>query len=137
MAITDHLNFTGTNPLTGPNDPLIGPRFPDLSRTCDPGLLARLRQVARASGTLVHEGIYSGVAGPSLETSAERRFLRTGGADAVGMSTVHEVIAAAHVGLPSLGLSAIINAMKTHIVSHMFNLRGGRPTRLATQGAEQ
>lgn len=110
MAITDHLNFTGTNPLTGPNDPLIGPRFPDLSRAYDPDLLARLRAVARASGTALREGIYAGVAGPSLETSAERRFLRAAGADAVGMSTVHEVIAAAHVGLPCLGLSAITNA---------------------------
>ncbi|EEW24963.1 purine-nucleoside phosphorylase [Rhodobacter ferrooxidans] len=110
MTITDHLNFTGVNPLTGPNDDAIGVRFPDLSRAYDPGLLAQLRAVAQARGVRLHEGIYAGVAGPSLETSAERRFFRSIGADAVGMSTVLEVIAAAHVGLPVLGLSAISNA---------------------------
>lgn len=110
MAITDQLNFTGLNPLTGPNDPAIGPRFPDLSRAYDPGLLAVACQSAQAIGLPLQQGIYAGVAGPSLETSAERRFFRAAGADAVGMSTVLEVIAAAHVGLPVLGFSAITNS---------------------------
>lgn len=110
MAIADHLNFTGLNPLTGPNDEAIGVRFPDLSRAYAPDLLALARTAAAQSAVKLHEGIYAGVAGPSLETSAERRFFRAAGADAVGMSTVLEVIAAAHVGLPVLGLSAITNS---------------------------
>ena len=106
MLIEDHLNFTGANPLTGPNDDRLGVRFPDLSRAYDPGL----RAAALATEVPLRRGIYAGVAGPSLETSAERRFLRAAGADAVGMSTVIEVIAAAHARLPVLGLSAITNA---------------------------
>jgi purine-nucleoside phosphorylase len=109
MVITDHLNFTGVNPLTGPNDETIGPRFPDMSRAYDPALLSATVDAARDAGVPLHAGIYAGVAGPSLETSAERRYFRAAGGDAVGMSTVHEVIAAAHVGLPVLGLSAITN----------------------------
>ncbi|PSM19354.1 purine-nucleoside phosphorylase [Nitratireductor sp. StC3] len=109
MVIKDHLNFTGLNPLTGPNDETIGPRFPDLSRAYDPDLAAAALAAAARAGVAAHAGIYAGIAGPSLETSAERRFLRSAGADAVGMSTVHEVIAAAHVGLKTIGLSAITN----------------------------
>lgn len=110
MLIEDHLNFTGANPLTGPNDDDLGPRFPDLSRAYDPALRAAARAAAAAAGIPLRQGIYAGIAGPSLETSAERRWLRASGADAVGMSTVIEVIAAAHIGLPVLGLSAISNA---------------------------
>jgi purine-nucleoside phosphorylase len=110
MLIEDHLNFTGANPLTGPNDDRFGLRFPDLSRAYDPALRAAALRAAEAAGVSLRRGIYAGVAGPSLETSAERRFLRGAGADAVGMSTVIEVIAAAHAGLPVLGLSAITNA---------------------------
>jgi purine-nucleoside phosphorylase len=110
MLIEDHLNFTGANPLTGPDEPALGPRFPDLSRAYDPELRAAAVQAAAAAGVALHRGIYAGIAGPSLETSAERRWLRSTGADAVGMSTVIEVIAAAHAGLPVLGLSAISNA---------------------------
>jgi purine-nucleoside phosphorylase len=108
MLIEDHLNLTGANPLTGPNDERLGPRFPDMSRAYDP----ELRAAAWAAGAergLAH-GIYAGIAGPSLETSAERRFLRAAGADAVGMSTVLEVIAAVHAGMAVLGLAAITNA---------------------------
>jgi purine-nucleoside phosphorylase len=108
MLIEDHLNFTGTNPLTGPNDERLGLRFPDLSRAYDPGL--RDAAWAAGEGLGLRVGIYAGVAGPSLETSAERRFLRNAGADAVGMSTVVEAIAAAHASLPVLGLAAITNA---------------------------
>jgi purine-nucleoside phosphorylase len=110
MLIEDHLNFTGANPLTGPNDAALGLRFPDLSRAYDPALRAAALAAAATAGVALRRGIYAGVAGPSLETSAERRFLRAAGADAVGMSTVIEVIAAAHAGLPVLGLSAITNA---------------------------
>ena len=106
MLIEDHLNFTGQSPLTGPNDEGLGPRFPDMSRAYDPAL----RAAAWDTGLIERRGIYAGVAGPALETSAERRWLRATGADAVGMSTVIEVIAAAHAGLPVLGLSAITNA---------------------------
>ncbi len=110
MLIEDHLNLTGANPLTGPHEPALGLRFPDMSRAYDPELRAVAVQAATAAGVALHRGIYAGIAGPSLETSAERRWLRSTGADAVGMSTVIEVIAAAHAGLPVLGLSAITNA---------------------------
>jgi len=110
MLIEDHLNFTGANPLTGPDEPDLGPRFPDLSRAYEPALREAALRAAAAAGVTLRRGIYAAVAGPSLETSAERRFLRAAGGSAVGMSTVIEVIAAAHAGLPVLGLSAISNA---------------------------
>lgn len=110
MLIEDHLNFTGLNPLTGPNDDTIGLRFPDMSRAYDPDLRVAARAAAAEVGITLRHGIYAGVAGPSLETSAERRFMRAAGADAVGMSTVIEVIAAVHAGLRVLGLAAIANA---------------------------
>jgi len=110
MLISDHLNFTGVNPLTGPNDDAIGLRFPDLSRAYDPDLLAKARAAAKDAGIAVHEGIYIGLSGPSLETSAERRYFRSTGGDAVGMSTVTETIAAVHAGMKVIGISAITNA---------------------------
>lgn len=110
MLIEDHLNFTGASPLTGPNDDALGLRFPDLSRAYAPELRAAAIRAAEDAGIALRRGIYAGVAGPALETSAERRFLAMAGAQAVGMSTVLEVIAAAHAGLPVLGLSAIANA---------------------------
>lgn len=110
MLIDDHLNFTGANPLTGPNDPALGLRFPDMSRAYDPDLAALAARAASDAGLPLRRGIYAGIAGPSLETSAERRFLRLAGGDAVGMSTVIEVIAAVHAGLRVLGLSAITNS---------------------------
>jgi purine-nucleoside phosphorylase len=109
MLIEDHLNFTGADPLIGPNDDDVGLRFPDMSRAYDP----ELRQLAKAllaeKGLEHRTGIYAGVTGPSLETSAERRFYRMAGADAIGMSTVLEVIAAVHAGLRVIGFSAITN----------------------------
>ena len=105
MLITDHINLTGMNPLTGPNDETVGLRYPDMSHAYAPNL----RQIVMQSNPDIHQGIYVGVVGPSLETSAERRYLRSVGADAVGMSTVLEVIAANHCGLGVLGLSAITN----------------------------
>lgn len=110
MLIEDHLNFTGLNPLVGPNDDEIGLRFPDMSRAYDPDLLDLAAKAAGRSGRSVRRGIYVGILGPSLETSAERRFLRASGGDAVGMSTVTEVIAAVHAGMRVIGLSAITNA---------------------------
>lgn len=110
MLIEDHLNLTGASPLTGPNDAVLGPRFPDQSRAYDTNLRAAAVRAAEAAGVPLRRGIYAGVRGPEFETSAERRFFRAAGADAVGMSTVTEVIAAGHAGLPVLGLSAITNA---------------------------
>jgi purine-nucleoside phosphorylase len=109
MAITDHLNLAGYNPLVGPNDEQLGARFPDLTRVYDPGLLAVLRAAARTEGLALKEGVYASVSGPSYETAAEIRMLRTLGADAVGMSTVPEVIVAAHMGIPVAGVSCITN----------------------------
>lgn len=110
MLIEDHLNFTGANPLTGANDDRLGLRFPDMSRAYDPELRERACNAAKAARLKLRRGVYAGISGPSLETSAERRWLRAAGADAVGMSTVLEVIAARHAGLAVLGLSAITNA---------------------------
>ena len=109
MLITDHINLTGENPLVGPNRPDRGLRFPDMSRVYDPELIDRARTVARELGLPLASGVYTGLKGPSLETPAELRFLRTIGADAVGLSTVQEVIAAVHAGLRILGLSVITN----------------------------
>jgi purine-nucleoside phosphorylase len=110
MLITDHINFTGANPLAGPNDPSWGPRFPDMSAAYDAALAALARRVAASTGTSLREGVYVGVSGPSYETPAELRMMAQWGGDAVGMSTVLEVIAARHAGLRVLGLSAISNA---------------------------
>jgi len=109
MLIEDHINLTGTNPLIGPHDPAQGLRFPDLSRAYDLALRAATRAAADRAGLTLTHGIYVGITGPSLETSAERRFLRLIGGDAVGMSTVTEVIAAVQAGMSVLGLSAITN----------------------------
>jgi purine-nucleoside phosphorylase len=110
MLIEDHLNFTGVSPLTGPNDDALGPRFPDMSRAYDSDLRALALAAAHEAGEDLARGIYCGIAGPSLETSAERRWMRSAGAHAVGMSTVLEVIAAVHCGMRVLGMSAITNA---------------------------
>jgi purine-nucleoside phosphorylase len=109
MLITDHINLQGDNPLVGANVEDWGPRFPDLSRAYDPGLRALAEEVAREQRLRLQQGVYVAVKGPSLETPAETRMLRLLGADAVGMSTVPEVIAAVHGGLKVLGLSVISN----------------------------
>jgi len=109
MRITDHLDLSGTNPLVGPNDERLGPRFPDLTRAYDPGLAAALYEAARSAGVELDTGVYACVRGPSYETPAEIRMLRSFGADAVGMSTVPEVIAARHMGVPVAGISCITN----------------------------
>lgn len=109
MVITDHLNLTGQNPLTGPNDDHLGPRFFDLSKAYDPELRAIAHRAGEELGLGLREGVYAWFAGPSFETPAEIRMARILGADAVGMSTVPEVIAAAHCGLRVLGVSCITN----------------------------
>jgi len=109
MLIRDHLNLTGRNVLVGDNDEELGPRFPDMSAAYDPGLGAMAAEEARAAGVAMPEGVYAGLLGPTYETPAEVRMLATLGADAVGMSTVQEVVAAAHAGLRVLGLSCITN----------------------------
>ena len=109
MLISDHLNLTGVNPLVGPNDLALGPRFPDMSEAYDLELRQTAREVAHELSIPLREGVYAGLLGPAYETPAEIRMLRTLGADAVGMSTVLEVIAARHMGARVLGISCITN----------------------------
>jgi purine-nucleoside phosphorylase len=109
MAIEDHINLTGTNPLIGANEDLWGPRFPEMTAAYDAALGDLARRHANALGVRVQRGVYAGLAGPSLETPAEMRYLRTIGADAVGFSTVLETIAAVHAGMKVMGLSIITN----------------------------
>lgn len=110
MLITDHLNFMGVNPLSGPNEDRWGPRFLDLSVTYDSELRGKLLQAAKGCDISLVEGVYAAIAGPSYETPAETRFLRNAGADAAGMSTVPEAIVARHMGLKVAGISMIANA---------------------------
>ena len=126
MLITDHINLSGTNVLTGPNDDSIGPRFPSLRDAYDPELAERLRAAAAELGTDLAEGIYLAVSGPTFETPAEIRALRILGADAVGMSTVHETAVARHAGLRVAAVSAITNlaeGMGDEAFSHERTLR--------------
>ena len=109
MLIVDHINLTGDNPLIGPNIDEWGPRFPDMSRVYDRNLMALAKEAALRESVRLQEGVYVGLAGPSLETPAEIRFLKTIGADAVGLSTVAEIIAAAHAGMAILAFSVITN----------------------------
>ncbi len=107
VLISDHINLLGDNPLIGSNDDSLGPRFPDMSSPYDPALREIARDVAREMKLTLREGVYVAVPGPNLETAAEYRFLRTIGADVVGMSTVPEVIVAVHGGMRTLGVSII------------------------------
>ena len=107
MLISDHINLMGVNPLIGPNDERLGVRFPDMSAPYDEKLLALAEQAAREEKITAPRGVYVAVSGPNLETRAEYRFLRQIGADAVGMSTVPEVIVAAHAGLRALAVSCV------------------------------
>ena len=109
MLIEDHINLMGGNPLAGPNDDRFGPRFPDMTGVYSRRLRAIAGEAASAAGVFVTHGVYAGLLGPSYETPAEIRFLRTAGADAVGMSTVPEAIVARQMGLEVLGISCITN----------------------------
>lgn len=133
MLIADHINFLGDNPLIGPNDDRLGPRFPDMSEPYDAGLRRLAREVALAHDIPLREGVYVAVQGPNLETRAEYRFLRQLGADVVGMSTVPEVIVAVHGGLRVLGLSIITDQclpdalQPAHLAEIIAVARGAEP----------
>ncbi len=128
MAITDHINLSGVNILTGPNDDALGPRFPSLHDAYDPQLRARLHTAAGELDIALADGVYLAVSGPSFETPAEIRAFGTLGADAVGMSTVHETIVARHCGLRVAAISAITNlaeGLSDVPLSHEQTLRDG------------
>ena len=109
MLITDHINLFATNPLIGLNDERLGPRFPDMTEAYSPRLIGIADSAAGEMGLKFRRGVYAGLSGPCYETAAEIRYLAHGGADAVGMSTVPEVIAARYLGLEVLGISCITN----------------------------
>jgi purine-nucleoside phosphorylase len=110
VLISDHINLQGINPLLGPNDPALGPRFPDMTEVYPLALREVAKDTALELGIALQEGVYAAVLGPSYETPAEVRYLRTIGADLVGMSTVAEAIAATHMGMQVLGVSCVTNA---------------------------
>lgn len=107
MLIDDHINMISDNPLRGQNFDELGPRFPDMSQPYDANMNSMLKEIAKETGITLHEGVYTPVAGPNLETRAEYRYLRRIGSDAVGMSTVPEVIVANHMGLPCVAISVL------------------------------
>jgi xanthosine phosphorylase len=126
MAIVDHINLTGSNPLVGPNDDALGPRFPSLRDAYDPELRDRLRAAAGELGTDLAEGVYLAVSGPTFETPAEIHAFMQLGADAIGMSTVHETAVARHCGLRVAAISAISNfaeGLSPEPLSHERTLR--------------
>jgi purine-nucleoside phosphorylase len=128
VVITDHINLQGQNPLVGANDDRLGPRFPDMTQAyCKPYREIALRAASRL-GKTVYEGVYAGLLGPSYETPAEIRYLRTIGADLVGMSTIPEVIAARHMGLKVLAISCVTNmaaGISDEILNHADVLATG------------
>jgi purine-nucleoside phosphorylase len=109
VVMRDHINLQGANPLVGPNDERFGPRFPDMTQAYWRSYREIALEEAKRIGISVHEGVYAALLGPSYETPAEIRYLRTIGADLVGMSTVPEVIAARHMGIRVLGISCVTN----------------------------
>ena len=109
VLISDHINLQGSNPLVGPNDDALGPRFPDMSEAYSRPFREKAKRVAADLGIPISEGVYAAMLGPSYETPAEIRYLRTIGADVVGMSTVAEAIVANHMGMKVLGISCVTN----------------------------
>ena len=137
MVLSDHINFTGENPLAGPHDPEWGPRFPDMSAVYDERLQALAATAAADAGFSLQRGVYVGVKGPSLETPAETRLFRQIGADAIGMSTVPEAIVAVQGGLRILGLSVITNVnnpddMAATSLADVIGVAQGAAPRLST-----
>jgi purine-nucleoside phosphorylase len=129
MIITDHISFFTVNPLIGPNDDQIGPRFPDMSEPYKKHLVQKAKSVASAKKIPVREGIYAGVTGPTFETRAEYKLLHVAGADAVGMSTVQETIAAVHMGIDVFAMSIITDMgirEEENIITHEEVLREAR-----------
>jgi len=121
VVITDHINLQGQNPLTGPNDDRFGPRFPDMTQAYSKPYREIALRAAHRLGKTVYQGVYAGLLGPSYETPAEIRYLRTIGADLVGMSTIPEVIAARHVGIKVLAISCVTNmaaGISDEVLSH-------------------
>jgi purine-nucleoside phosphorylase len=136
VVIEDHINLMGDNPLIGPNDDRLGPRFPDMCEPYDLALVDRVLEVARRENIVAHKGVFVAVAGPNLETRAEYRFLRAIGADVVGMSTVPEVIVAVHAGLRVLGLSIVTDmclpdALQPADIDHIIAVANDAQPRLA------
>ncbi|QYM80022.1 purine-nucleoside phosphorylase [Horticoccus luteus] len=126
MLITDHINFLGLNPLTGPNDEAFGPRFTPVTDAWDPELAARVKAVACEQGITLHEGVYVAFRGPTFETPAEIRMAQGWGADAVGMSSVPECLIARHCGLKVVGVSCITNmgaGLSDEKLSHAHTLK--------------
>ena len=129
MLIEDHLNFQPDNPLRGENFEVLGPRFPDMSQPYSKKLNKKLIAIAKRKKIKLNVGVYAGVSGPNLETRAEYRFLRTVGADAVGMSTVPEVIVANHMGLPCCAISVLTDDcdpddLKPAVISEIIKIAG-------------
>lgn len=125
MVITDHINYTGFNPLVGPNDEDFGPRFPPLGDAWDPALSKKLKDTAKKNNITLHEGVYVGFRGPSFETPAEIRMAQKMGGDAVGMSSVADCIIARHCGLKVVGCSCITNmgaGLSAEKLSHAHTL---------------
>jgi len=126
IVITDHINLQGHNPLVGPNDDRFGPRFPDMTQAYFKPYREIALRAARRLGKAVYQGVYAGLLGPSYETPAEIRYLRTIGADLVGMSTIPEVIVARHMGLKVLAISCVTNmaaGISDEVLSHEDVLR--------------
>jgi xanthosine phosphorylase len=129
MVITDHINYMGFNPLTGPNDDDFGPRFPPMSDAWDPALSRKLKETAKAQGIPLHEGVYVAFRGPSFETPAEIRMAQKLGGDAVGMSSVPDCIIARHCGLKVVGCSCITNmgaGLSDEKLSHAHTLENAK-----------
>jgi purine-nucleoside phosphorylase len=135
MLIDDHINLQSDNPLRGENFEVLGPRFPDMSMPYAPQLNKKLIKIAKQAGIKLNVGVYAGVMGPNLETRAEYRFLRTIGADAVGMSTVPEVIVANHMGLPCCAISVLTDDcdpdnLKPATISEIIKVAGKAEAKL-------
>jgi len=132
VLLSDHINLQGTNPLSGPNEERFGPRFPDMTEAYNRPYRQIALEEARRIGVELHEGVYAALAGPSYETPAEIRYLRTIGADLVGMSTVPEVIVARHMGIEVMAISCVTNmaaGMSDQVINHEEVLEIGRQVR--------